>query len=184
MFLLAVGVLGMGALVFLGGRLTQASADRTPEVEPLQELSPTIQAAAKPFETVQAPPTTLTSETAKQLIQTWLAAKAAAMGETHDTSKLSQILTGAALARWQSAADEAKENNAYIRYTHQVNQVTLATEAETATEVEVNAEVVEAAEHFADGEPESSLNYNDTLQVRYVMVRQNDRWLIQEMGAE
>lgn len=183
-FLLAAGVSVVGGLIFLGGRLTQASADRAPKVASLQQFSPTVQRASAPFETVVPASTSLTNETAKQLVETWLAAKAAAMSESHDTSKLSEILIEPALTRWQSEADRAKADNAYVQYKHQVKQATVLSSAANATQTEVNAEVAEAADFYADGQPAESLNYDETLQVRYVVVRQNDRWLIQEMGVQ
>ncbi|MDX2229847.1 MAG: IMS domain-containing protein [Leptolyngbyaceae cyanobacterium bins.349] len=58
--------------------------------------------------------------TGKQLIETWLAAKAKAMGSTHEVAPLDQILADPKLAEWRTTAEEAKRDGWYRTYKHEV----------------------------------------------------------------
>jgi hypothetical protein len=57
---------------------------------------------------------------ATQLIEAWLSAKAKAMGTTHDVAALDQILTDPRLSEWRSISEEAKRDNWYRTYKHDV----------------------------------------------------------------
>ena len=67
---------------------------------------------------------TLTKAEAKTIIESWLAAKAAAMGEKHDTAGLDAILTEPILSRWKDDADQVKAANSYLTYDHSNLEVT------------------------------------------------------------
>lgn len=64
--------------------------------------------------------TTIDQETAKQLISNWLAAKAKAMGSTHDVAALDQILTDPKLSEWRNSSEQAKQEGWYRNYKHEI----------------------------------------------------------------
>lgn len=69
-----------------------------------------------PNSKVQSPKGSLTEETAEEVVQTWLATKAAALGVDHDIASLDQILAGTALSQWRLIAQQDKAGNRYRKY--------------------------------------------------------------------
>lgn len=63
---------------------------------------------------------TLDKESAKQILDSWLATKAKAMGSNHEVALLDQVLTDPKLAEWKTASEEAKRDNWYRTYKHDV----------------------------------------------------------------
>jgi hypothetical protein len=62
----------------------------------------------------------LDKSSAEQIINSWLAAKAKAMGSTHDIAALDGILVDPKLSEWRSASEEAKRDGWYRTYKHEV----------------------------------------------------------------
>lgn len=120
----------------------------------------------------------MTKEAAGDLVQTWLSAKAAALGPNHAVEELKQVLTEPALSRWQLMAEAQQRNNAHQRYVHklQVNGVT--TNPTNPDRAQVDAQVAEKAEVFDRDQPVSSRNEN--LRVRYDLIRQEGEWRIMD----
>jgi hypothetical protein len=120
----------------------------------------------------------MTEEAARDLVQTWLSAKAAALGPNHAVEELKQVLTEPALSRWQLMAEAQQRNNAHQRYVHklQVNGVT--TSPTNPDRAQVDAQVAEKAEVFDRDQPVSSRNEN--LRVRYDLIRQEGEWRIMD----
>jgi hypothetical protein len=120
----------------------------------------------------------MTEEAARDLVQSWLSAKAAALGPNHAVEELKQVLTEPALSRWQLMAEAQQRNNAHQRYVHklQVNGVT--TNPTNPDRVQVDAQVAEKAEVFDRAQPVSSRNEN--LRVRYDLIRQEGEWRIMD----
>ncbi|NJP09857.1 MAG: DUF4101 domain-containing protein [Leptolyngbyaceae cyanobacterium RU_5_1] len=63
---------------------------------------------------------TLDKESAKQLINAWLTAKAKALGSNHEVDALDQILMDPSLSKWRTDAEDLKRNNEYRSYKHEV----------------------------------------------------------------
>lgn len=63
---------------------------------------------------------TLDQESAKQILDSWLSTKAKAMGPNHEVALLDQILLDPKLAEWKSASEEAKRDNWYRTYKHDI----------------------------------------------------------------
>ncbi len=120
----------------------------------------------------------MTEEAARDLVQSWLSAKAAALGPNHAVEELKQVLTEPALSRWQLMAEAQQRNNAHQRYVHklQVNEVTA--NPTNPDRVQVEAQVAEKAEVFDRDQPVSSRNEN--LRVRYDLIRQEGEWRIMD----
>ncbi|MEG4120162.1 IMS domain-containing protein [Microcoleus sp. N9_B4] len=120
----------------------------------------------------------ITEESARQIVQSWLSAKAAALGPNHAVAELGQVLTEPALSRWQLMAEAQQRNNAHQRYVHklQVNGVT--TNPTNPDRAQVEAQVAEKAEVFDRSQLVSSRNEN--LRVRYDLIRQDGQWRIMD----
>jgi hypothetical protein len=139
-----------------------------PAVAPVAEPSP----AAPPAEGQ------ITQETGKQVIQSWLSAKAAALGPKHAVGELQQVLTEPALSRWQMMAEAQKRNNAHQRYEHSLQVTEVSANPTNPDRAEVEAQVVEKAKVF-DGERETT-SRNDNLRIRYELIRQDGQWRIMD----
>jgi hypothetical protein len=123
--------------------------------------------------------TPLDKEKAKETIQAWLAAKSAAFGSEHQKEQLKEVLTGSALEIWQKRAAALQGNN-YWRYDHQVDVRSVTNNAKNPNLVTVEAIVNEKAIYFHNGKEIVNRSYNESLKVRYDLVRQGDKWLIEK----
>ncbi|MFN7248511.1 MAG: ARC6/PARC6 family protein, partial [Microcystis sp.] len=119
----------------------------------------------------------LDKETAKETIQAWLAAKSAAFGSEHQKEQLKEVLTGSALELWQTRAAALQGNN-YRHYDHQVEVRAVTNNAKNPNLATVEAIVNEKTMYFENGKEISS--DNESSDVRYDLVRQGDKWLIEK----
>ncbi|HEY9641725.1 MAG TPA: IMS domain-containing protein [Coleofasciculaceae cyanobacterium] len=123
LFLAALGVLGLLLLGFLLSRLFSR-----PQAEPaVVKAEPgfvQLTQQGRPTSGSNAP---LTKEDAKTVIETWLAAKAAAMGENHDLTQLDKILAEPMLTQWKTDAEQVKNGNSYLKYEHSNLQIASVT---------------------------------------------------------
>lgn len=120
----------------------------------------------------------VTEETAEQIIQSWLSAKAAALGPNHAIDELKQVLTEPALSRWQLMAEAQERNNAHQRYTHKLEITKVTTNPTNPDRTEVEAQVTEKAEVFDREQLVTSRNEN--LRIRYDLIRQDGQWRIMD----
>ncbi|GBL10304.1 hypothetical protein MSj_01792 [Microcystis aeruginosa Sj] len=123
--------------------------------------------------------TPLDKETAKETIQAWLGAKSAAFGSEHQKEPLKEVLTGSALEIWQKRAAALQGNN-YWRYDHQVDVRSVTNNPKNPNLATVEAIVNEKAMYFHNGKEIVERSYNESLKVRYDLVRQGDKWLIEK----
>jgi hypothetical protein len=192
LFLLAVAILGIALLLVLGSRALgwlnqifaagpslegeqlQIQIDRPPVSIP----DPAAQSAIN-----NADPTApLTEETAKQVIESWLEAKSAAMGEEHNSEPLAEVLTGNVLTQWQARSEEAEQRNEYWTYEYPKLEITsVETSEDEPDEARVEAEVIESSSSYQDGQPVSSSE--DSLQVQYELMREDGQWRIGGVSA-
>ena len=179
---LVAGVLSLLFLWLILSLLASAIQALSPkEAEALVGLEappieiPTVSVAPEPSAAASG---AITEEAARDLVQSWLSAKAAALGPNHTVEELKQVLTEPALSRWQLMAEAQQRNNAHQRYVHklQVNGVT--TNPTNPDRVQVDAQVAEKAEVFDRDQPVSSRNEN--LRVRYDLIRQEGEWRIMD----
>jgi len=140
LFLAAIGLLGLVFLAFLISRLFAGqnnSAPATPELPaPPSAVQPNTSLAASPQPSVQPSPAAaepMNETTAATVIQSWLTAKTAAMGNQYQTSALSEILADPMLAEWRTRSERAKTENWYWQYEHpNVEIVSVTPETGTA----------------------------------------------------
>ncbi|MEG4458661.1 IMS domain-containing protein [Microcoleus sp. N9_A1] len=120
----------------------------------------------------------ITEESAGQIVQSWLSAKAAALGPNHAVEELKQVLTEPALSRWQLMAEAQQRNNASQRYVHKLQVNAVKTNPTNPDRAQVEAQVAEKAEVFDRSQLVSSRNEN--LRVRYDLIRQEGQWRIMD----
>lgn len=123
----------------------------------------------------------LTLEGAKQVIETWLSAKAQAFGTDRNLESLERILANPMLSQWRDRAQKLKQTQDYWTYQHQVNIKSLRPNQANPNQATVEANVQEAAKFYRQGAVGRA--YDDDLMVRYELVRQGDRWLIQKINV-
>ena len=167
-------------LSLLGSAIKALSGPSLPN-EPVvpQEAPPVESPPVAVIPEPSAPPSgAMTEEAASDLVQSWLSAKAAALGPNHAVEELKQVLTEPALSRWQLMSEAQQRNNAHQRYVHklQVNGVTI--NPSNPDRAQVDAQVSEKAEVFDRDQPVSSRNEN--LRVRYDLIRQDGEWRIMD----
>lgn len=123
----------------------------------------------------------LTKQTAKKVIETWLSAKAAALGQNHEIDGLNEILTGAVLSQWQSVAQQEQEEKRYRQYKHNVEIVAVSKKGTDQNSVFIDAKVQEVTHFYQNSLQKKSSD--EKLRVRYDLVRKQNKWLIQRMSV-
>jgi len=184
--LVLAGVLGIAVL----GLLVRQSFLRVPPKQKQQpQVLPQKIPVAQPPSPIAIPSInplvaagSLTQAQAQAVIQTWLSTKAAAFGPGHTIDSLKQILVDPALAQWQQMAQSDKANNLYLQYKHSLKVDSVTSQANSA-QAQVQATVNELAQAYKDGKLDRDSSYNQSLKVRYGLVRQNGQWRINEISS-
>ena len=178
------GLVGLGTLGFITTRtlgwMSGAMAGPRLEGRPL-DLSlaePAVEIPRAPSADEQIGAASM----AQQVIETWLEAKQAAMGEDYQADQLATILTGPLLDQWQRRADNAPQENWYWEYEHEVEVQSVEPDDPTADRLQVTASVREKARLFEVGVENDEASYDDRLTMEYVLVRQDGQWFIESMG--
>jgi curved DNA-binding protein CbpA len=156
-----------------------------PAVPLVSALPATVAISPSPTLSVplNKPVTQITPDTAQELIETWLQAKANSLSKQHDLPPLSRVLVEPALARAQQRAQATAGDGSYWQYRHQVNQVrvqaSLPNQLESKT---IDALVNESADYFdRNDQRNSSRSYNKKLHVQYELFNKNGQWFIKDM---
>lgn len=123
----------------------------------------------------------LNQKMAEQVIQTWLSAKKAAFGSNHAVDNLKQILVQPALSQWQQRVEKDKANNRYRQYQHSLKVESVKSSAAAPDQAQVEATVKETAQVYENTQLKQNASYDDSLRVRYDLVRQESQWRIREM---
>jgi ARC6-like, IMS domain len=162
--------------VTLRGEQLQISLESPPVTIP----DPT-QSSALPSPTLSPanPKAPLAEETAGQVLETWFAAKSAAMGPTHEIDRLPTILAEPALSEWKKGAKEAEQQEWYWQYQHNLAADSLKVKSASAKAAEVEVEVREAAQKYESGQLSQGDSYDDSLLIRYQLVSDGSQWRIQ-----
>ncbi|CCI31987.1 Heat shock protein DnaJ-like (fragment) [Microcystis sp. T1-4] len=177
--ILAVGLVGTLAVLSLGVKAIVDSQSPLAALQgeqlPISLHTPILEIPSANAEVIEGTP--LGKGTAKETIQAWLVAKSAAFGSEHQKEQLQEVLTGSALEIWQKRAAALQRNN-YWRYDHQVDVRSVTNNAKNPNLATVEAIVNEKAMYFYNGKEIVERSYNESLKVRYDLVRQGDKWLI------
>jgi len=173
---LIFSILG-GILQALSGPSLQGEQALVSLEAPPIEIPPLAPPAPEP--SAPAPASgAITEQTGEQIIQSWLSAKAAALGPNHAVDELKQVLTEPALSRWQLMAEAKQRNNAYQRYKHSLQVTGVTANPTNPDRAEVEAQVTEKAEVFDREQLITSRNEN--LRIRYELIRQDGQWRIMD----
>lgn len=185
LLLLASSVLGIVVLWFLASLAAGLFRRTTPAPVASPQLMVDLNQPAVPIPKPEKKPPavaqTLNQATATQVIQSWLSTKSAAFGQNHAVNQLGQILAEPALSQWQQRARNDKASNRTRQYKHSIKINSVQTKASAPNQAQLIATVNEIAQVYEKGRLNRQASYNETLQVRYDLVRQGDRWLILAM---
>lgn len=124
----------------------------------------------------------LTEELGAKVIEQWLTAKRAALGQERTTDQLKAILVDPALSQWIQRAETQKRNNTYQRYEHNVKVNSVKMTDNNPNEAQVDVEVREKAELMEKGDQVGSTR-DDTLRIRYDLVRKDGKWYIRDWSV-
>jgi hypothetical protein len=175
------------------------ASNGSPQVE---QLEPVLSDVLSPQTQTIAANEPLDETNAATVIENWLSAKAAAMGQGHETARLAEALADPALSRWQEQAQQVETANSYWEYEHSDVEIvevevlsdevaTEGTDLDGASpgqgptndalpqEAFVEAIVSERGNFYSDGQFDQTSSYDSTLRVRYNLIRSDDEWRIQ-----
>ncbi|MEA5502907.1 IMS domain-containing protein [Halotia wernerae UHCC 0503] len=130
---------------------------------------------------LQLPEGTLSEETAKEVIETWLSTKATALGANHEIDGLQDILAGSALSQWRLIAQQERAANRYRQYNHTV-KVEYIKKTETYPDRAIVLATVKEVTRFYENS-QAKKSSDETLRVRYDLIRQQGVWRIQNMAV-
>lgn len=170
------GVLGLMAIerLFLtpGVRTAKGTQLAIAITQPTVELPPKAQPVA-------ARPQLSFAKQSRRTVETWLESKAAAFGKQHQIGELNNILAEPLLTTWRDRASAYQQGDSYRDYEHQLTVRSAKVDPNNSDRATVEAEVREVAKHYQGGQLDDALSYDDNLLVRYQLVRQGEKWLIQ-----
>ncbi|MDZ7959962.1 MAG: IMS domain-containing protein [Aulosira sp. DedQUE10] len=129
----------------------------------------------------QSPEGPLTTTTAEEILRSWLSNKAAALGPNHEVDNLQQILTGSSLLQWRSIAQQDKSENRYRKYEHSLKVESVEKTDADSDRTAVEATVKEITQFYQHGQLKKASD--ETLRVKYNLVRQEGVWRIQSMSV-
>lgn len=177
LFLIALGMLGLSIVWLLGNWITRSVFGgptlRGEQLEISLMEPPLVIPAPEPTpeETVD-PDAPITAETGQEVIEQWLAAKAAANGSARNLNQLQAVLTGTILSERLEAAQALQQAGEVRTYRHEVMDVEVAPpNPQLPDQSQVEATVMEAV----DG------GSGERLRIRYEMVREDGNWLIRDI---
>lgn len=131
-----------------------------------------------PANALLSAPESITPEFAEQVVQTWLASKSEAFGNQYQTERMATVLGEPLLSVWKNRVTNLQQSKGYWQYQHGLEAKSLQIKSISPTQATIDAIVREKATYFQDGKEKTNRSYDDTLRVRYGLVRQGDRWLI------
>lgn len=180
-----LGVLGMGAIGFTAVKAWQDTRNDSPEVpglvgeqliielnRPLFEIPAVEAAPAQPEETG------LTVEMARSLVESWLGAKASALGRQHRIEALETVLAEPMLSLWRNRAIAFQREDSYRNFEHTIIPGSVKVMSSDEERGSIEATVREIAEHYRNGSKVAASSYDSQVRVRYEVVRQEGEWRI------
>jgi curved DNA-binding protein CbpA len=183
-------ILGVGTLSYLGAKLMLSPPSKTaqdgkgelaialhqPSVKIPPQTAQTVEAKSKP----KPKPVATITEQSQQTIQGWLTSKSAAFGKEHQIDSLNSILVEPLLTTWRDRAKTYQQENIYREYRHELVMRSAKIDPQAQNKATVEAEVRETAKHYQSGQLDNAQSYDDNLLVRYQLIRQGEKWLIQQ----
>ncbi|MGF1587848.1 MAG: IMS domain-containing protein [Pleurocapsa sp.] len=182
-WLLMMGlVVGVGTLGFIATKLLLSPSVKTANQAQLTIAvdQPAIELPPKQTKPVTAQPKLTFAEQSQQVIQNWLSSKSAAFGKEYQIDQLNNILAEPLLSTWRDRATAYQAGNFYREYEHNLTMRSATVNPSDRNKATVEAEVQEIAKHYQSGKLDNAKSYDDNLLVRYQLVRQGEKWLIQQ----
>jgi len=147
----------------------------SPLIPPLLEQPGTVAT------TIAAQSGPIDQEGAAKIVESWQAIKSKALGKEYEVATLDQILAEPVLSEWRSRAEELKTTSSYMQYISKPSEVT-DFKAEGDDKASVVAKISETRNFFSNGNLDSDASKTDTsYDVKYMLVRKDNKWLIQDM---
>ncbi|WP_158260625.1 IMS domain-containing protein [Pleurocapsa sp. CCALA 161] len=177
-------ILGIGTVSYLGMKLFLSPANKTASQEELAIAlnQPSVEIPPQKTQSVTkkpAPQLTLTQQS-QQAIQAWLSSKSAAFGKEHQIDRLNSILAEPLLTTWRASAKIYQQENIYREYEHSLVMRSAKIDPNNQNKATAEAEIKETAQHYQSGQLNNAESYDDKLLVRYQLIRQGEKWLIQQ----
>ena len=174
-------VVGVGTLGFIAMKLFLSPSIKTANEAQLMIAvdQPTIELPPKKTIPVAAKPKLTITEQSQQVIDNWLSSKSAAFGKEHQIDQLNNILAEPLLTTWRDRAIAYQTEKFYREYQHNLTMRSATINPSDRNKATVEAEVREIAKHYQSGKLDNAQSYDDNLLVRYQLVRQGEKWLIQ-----
>ncbi len=177
-------ILGIGTVSYLGMKLFLSPANKTASQEELAIAinQPSVEIPPQKTQSVTkkpAPQLTLTQQS-EQAIQAWLSSKSAAFGKEHQIDRLNSILAEPLLTTWRASAKIYQQENIYREYEHSLVMRSAKIDPNNQNKATAEAEIKETAQHYQSGQLDNAESYDDRLLVRYQLIRQGEKWLIQQ----
>lgn len=120
----------------------------------------------------------LSPQTALELVNGWLEAKALGTGPDYNVGALEGVLTDPLLSIWRGNISILRNDGAYRRYEHDVTIEGVNVNPQNNMEANITARVRESSQYFNNGVLDNQRSYEENLLVRYDLIRVNNRWLI------
>ncbi|MBE9030923.1 ARC6/PARC6 family protein [filamentous cyanobacterium LEGE 11480] len=114
--------------------------------------------------------------TAQNVLQFWFAAKKAAFGPSHNTTKLAEILTEPRLSDWRSESIGAKQEALIIAYEHEMEVRAVEVDPDNPDQATITAFVREQRTYTKEDSPID--DRTDELVLNYSVVREAGQWKI------
>jgi len=127
-------------------------------------------------ESLYSPPAQLNNQSAKMLLQNWFKVKSNALGESHITASLNQVLTQPILSIWQQRAKDLKDSQDYKIFTNEVEIKSV--KLISSTKAQIVAHIKETSNYYHDGKLNPENSYHDDALFQYDLEKQGDSWLI------
>lgn len=185
-----LGLTGLVGIVFLGFLATKTYGWLQHSLKPaplLKGEQPLVRLNEPLFTdaSLKAPPADglLTKESAQEVIQEWLLTKTLAFSSRHQVEELQKILVEPALSQWQQRVESDRQSKRYRQFKHELTVDSVETEPTKSDRAQVTATVNEVAQVFASNRLNEDMSYDEKLQVRYDLVRQNNQWRIAKMAV-
>lgn len=170
--------MGLGFLIIRALRAITSPSDQTANDSIPVQLDQPIVNLVPPEQAVSLSGD-MNQPLAQKVLETWLSAKRLAMGKTHDTSKLSQVLIDPRLSEWQRNVEESKRDNLHIEYDHAVKVDSVEVSPTDPNQATVRATVTEVRKYFPSGQA-GEVQTDRDMSVRYTLVRQDNQWRIKD----
>ncbi|MEO1670847.1 MAG: IMS domain-containing protein [Cyanobacteria bacterium J06631_2] len=175
-------ILGVGTVGYFGTKLLLAPANKTASKADLAIAlnQPSVEMPVQKAKPVAVKPKLTFTQESQQVVQRWLDSKSAAFGQEHQIDSLNSILAEPLLTTWRERAITYQQGNTYRQYEHNITMRSAKIDPNNKDKATVEAEVKEVAQHYQSGQLDSNQSYDDNLLVRYQLVRQGDKWVIQQ----